>query len=155
MKLPDIWTGLASIVLGIFVVLKSQDFPDVAGGASPRLFPQIIGSLLALLGGAITVRTLIRDGFNSGWESPWWFSDMRKVMRVFYIPMAIVVFALASPIVGTIIVSALLLIGFSLLWQTRPMAASLFGVVFSVALYLFFTEVMRVPLPVGRLLSIF
>ncbi|MGR3199090.1 MAG: tripartite tricarboxylate transporter TctB family protein [Paracoccus sp. (in: a-proteobacteria)] len=155
MKLPDFWTGLAVVAIGLFVVFQTLGFPDVAGGASPRLFPQIIGGLLVVLGGSITARTLVRDGFRPGWDRPEWLADPRRIARILYIPVAIAVFALAAPSVGTVLVSAVLLFGFSLLWETRWLPALIFAVAFSIALYLFFTEVMRVPLPAGRLLSIF
>lgn len=155
MKLPDIWTGLAIVAIGLFVLLQTLGFPDVAGGASPRLFPQIIGGLLVILGGSITVRTLVRDGFRPGWDRPEWLSDTRRVLRIIYIPVAIAVFALAAPMAGTVIVSAVLLFGFSLLWETRSLPALIFAVAFSFVLYFFFTKVMRVPLPAGHLPSIF
>lgn len=149
MKLPDLWTGLAIFALGIFVIVKAQDFPDVAGGASPRLFPQIIGGILILLGGLVSARSVARSGINSGWEHPHWAEDQLKIARVLYVPVAIIVFAALARDLGTILVSALLIIGYSLLWRTGLLAACIFGIVFSVVIYLFFTAVMRVPLPIG------
>lgn len=149
MKLPDLWTGLAIFALGIFAIVKAQGFPDVAGGASPRLFPQIIGGILILLGGLVSARSVARSGIGTGWERPDWVGDRFKIARILYAPVAIIVFAALARDLGTIPVSALLIIGYSLLWRTGLLAACIFGSVFSVVIYLFFTTVMRVPLPVG------
>lgn len=149
MKLPDLWTGLAIFALGIFAIVKAQGFPDVAGGASPRLFPQIIGGILILLGGLVSARAVVQSGFAARWERPDWATDPLKVARILYVPVAIIVFAALARNLGTIPVSALLMIGYSLLWRTGLLAACIFGILFSVVIYMFFTTVMRVPLPVG------
>lgn len=149
MKLPDLWTGLAIFALGILAIVKAQGFPDVAGGASPRLFPQIIGGILILLGFLVAARAVARGEVGAGWERPEWAGDPFKVARILYVPIAIIVFAALARDLGTIPVSALLMIGYSLLWRTGWLAACIFGIVFSVVIYLFFTTVMRVPLPVG------
>lgn len=149
MKLPDFWTGLAVLILGAFAIIKAQGFPDVAGGASPRLFPQIMGAALMVLGGLVSARGAIRAGGIGGWEQPPWAAAPLKIARLIYVPCAIIAFPLFAHVLGTIPISALLIIGYAVLWRTGPLAALTFGICFSVAIYLFFTAVMRVPLPIG------
>lgn len=153
MRLPDIWTGLGFALMGIFVVLRATTFPEPAGAASPRLFPYIIGSAMALMGMAVALRALAaRRGADGARLLPVaedWMRDPRRIARVLLIPATIILYGLLAPGLGTLLVAVPLMFLNALAWQERPLPALISAVVVCVIVTLFFTRVMRVPLPTG------
>lgn len=146
MRLPDLWTGLAFCLLGIAIAWQARGFHVPAGAASPRLFPMIIGSVMALLGGAIAVRGLRgADGF----QMPGWMRSPRRLALVLWLPASVILFALLAPRFGTIAVAVPLMVIHGLLYGLSPVKALLSGVVGATALALFFTQLLGVPLPHG------
>ncbi|NDW00887.1 tripartite tricarboxylate transporter TctB family protein [Salipiger sp. PrR002] len=153
MRLPDIWTGLGFAVLGIFVVLQAQGFPEPAGAASPRLFPRIIGGAFVLFGLMIAGRSLaarLQGGdVRLVPQMEDWMRSPKRLARIVFIPLAIVLYGLLAPLLGSLPVSVVLVFVSALLWDERPLAAALVAVGVCLAVTLFFIEVMRVPLPTG------
>ncbi|MBY6136387.1 tripartite tricarboxylate transporter TctB family protein [Nocardioides marinus] len=155
MRLPDTYTGLAVACLGGFVVLRATGFPEPTGAASPRLFPYIIGSAFLVLGLAIAARSLcapqgrVTDAFRPLAND--WLRRPRHLLRVLLIPATVVLFGLLSPVLGTVLVAVSLIFLNALAWQEKPVPALVSSVVICVTVTLFFTKVMRVPLPTGPL----
>lgn len=59
----DFWAGIIFIFFGLAAVVIGQDYPmGTAGRMGPAYFPTILGSLLALIGVACVVRSLMRPG---------------------------------------------------------------------------------------------
>ncbi|MEN9059796.1 tripartite tricarboxylate transporter TctB family protein [Ponticoccus litoralis] len=158
MRLPDFWTGLGFACLGSFVVQRATGFPEPAGAASPRLFPYIIGSGLLLLGIAIAARSLRarRAAGHGGFfrpEAPDWMRNPLALARVLLIPLSIVLFGLLAPAFGTLLVATPLIFLNALAWQEKPLPALLSAVTICVIVTLFFTRIMRVPLPTSSFFS--
>ncbi len=153
MRLPDIWTGLGFAILGIFVVLQAQGFPEPAGAASPRLFPRIVGSGFVLFGLLIAGRSLAARMQGAKVrllpEVEDWMRSPKRLARILFIPLAIVLYGLLAPVLGSLPVSVVLVLVSALLWDERPIAAAVVSIAVCLVVTLFFIEVMRVPLPTG------
>ncbi|MDD9744518.1 MULTISPECIES: tripartite tricarboxylate transporter TctB family protein [Marinovum] len=153
MRLPDIWTGFGFACLGGFVALRATTFPEPAGAASPRLFPYMIGSAFVLLGLAVVARSLRARRHDDGRlfrpVAEDWMRSPRRMVRVLLIPLTIVAFGLLSPAFGTLLVATPLIFLNALAWQEKPVPALVSAVVICVVVTVFFTRVMRVPLPTG------
>lgn len=153
MRLPDIWTGLGFAIFGIFVVLQAQGFPEPAGAASPRLFPRIVGSGFVLFGLLIAGRSLAARMQGAEVrllpEVEDWMRSPKRLARILFIPLAIVLYGLLAPVLGSLPVSVVLVLVSALLWDERPIAAAVVSIAVCLAVTLFFIEVMRVPLPTG------
>lgn len=153
MRLPDTWTGLAFSCLGGFLVLRATSFPEPAGAASPRLFPYIIGGAFVLLGLIIAARS-IRARRNQAEGIFWpvreaWTHKPLNVLRVVLIPTSIVLYGLLAPMLGTLLVTVPLIFVNALAWREKPLSALVSAIVVCVVVAMFFTRVMRVPLPTG------
>lgn len=75
--------------------------------------------------------------------------DPRRIARVLLIPATIILYGLLAPGLGTLLVAVPLMFLNALAWQERPLPALISAVVVCVIVTLFFTRVMRVPLPTG------
>ncbi len=80
-----------------------------------------------------------------------WMRHPRQVARVAFVPLAIVFYGLLAPVAGSLAVSLVLVFISALLWNERPLGATLSALIVCIAVTLFFTRVMRVPLPAGPL----
>jgi len=59
----DFWTGAIFLFFGLAAVFIGQDYPfGTASRMGPAYFPTVLGSLLALVGLAAVVRSLVRPG---------------------------------------------------------------------------------------------
>lgn len=149
MRLPDLWTGLAVTALGLFVILQAQGFPEPAGSASPRLFPRIIGAAFMICGLAVAGRDFARGKAALLPPGEAWMRHPRQVARVAFIPLAIVLYGVLAPLAGSLWISLVIVFVSALLWNERPLSATLSAAIVCIAVTLFFTRVMRVPLPRG------
>lgn len=153
MRLPDLWTGLGFALLGGFVALRATTFPEPAGAASPRLFPYIIGGAILLFGLLIAARSVVArmNGAPVSFmpRAEGWMRDPRRILRIAMVPLTIVLYGLLAPQWGTLLVATPLVFLNALLWQERPLAALISALLICLGVSLFFTQVMRVPLPTG------
>lgn len=146
MRLPDFWTGLAFAAVGLTVVFMSSGLHVPAGAASPRLFPTIIGGLMALMGVGVALRGL-RCALN--------FSAFdlalggRRLGLMVWTPMAIVLFALLAPQFGTVIVAVPLVTIHGFVYGLAPRHALGLGMVAGILIPLVFTTLMGISLPAG------
>ena len=146
MRLPDFWTGLAFGAFGLAIALIARGFPVPAGAASPRLFPTIIGAAMALIGAAIALR-----GFRNAadFTIPEWLGNPRRIALMAYLPLAIIVFALAAPTYGTIAVAVPIMTVHCVIYGLNPLHAVVMGLVAGTAIPLAFSELLGIPLPYG------
>jgi putative tricarboxylic transport membrane protein len=151
MRLPDLWTGLAIVALGLFAILQAQGFPEPAGAASPRLFPRIIGAAFVICGLAVAARGLTKGKAALIPPGETWMRHPKQVARVAFVPLAIIAYGLLAPVAGSLAVSLVLVFITALLWNERPLGATLSALIVCIVATLFFTRVMRVPLPAGPL----
>lgn len=151
MRVNDLLLGLLMALIGAITVWASRDFPvppRQAYGAGT--FPTIIGWLLIVLGGLLTLR---------GWQkrSAWftWQGNV-AISRVWLslgaIVAAVVGYILLTPILGFPVVSSVmltLLIG----WLTggRWWLAVTVGLIATLLVWLVLAELLRVPLGLGIL----
>ena len=146
MRLPDFWTGLAFVAIGIAIAAKAQGLHVPAGAASPRLFPTIIGILMTLFGGAIALR-----GFRNAGDValPAWISSPRKVALVAFLPIAIIFYGLASPYLGSFVVAIILVSIHCIIYGVKPLPSLVIGAAAGVITTLIFTQGLGIPLPEG------
>ena len=146
MRLPDFWTGLLFAILGVAVAYMAQSFHVSAGAASPKVFPTLIGSVMAVLGAAIALR---------GWRSagdvslPAWISSPRQIALVIFLPIAIIFFGLVAPLYGTIPVAFCVVTAHCLIYGLRIPFAVAIGAAGSFVVTLIFIKLLGVPLPEG------
>lgn len=146
MRLPDFWTGVLFMALGITVAYMAQSFHVSAGAASPRVFPTLIGTVMAVLGAAIALR---------GWRSagalsvPAWFSNPRQVALVVFLPIAVLAYGLLAPIYGSTPVAFGVITVHCLIYGLRIPLAVAVGVAGSLIVTFIFIKLLGVPLPEG------
>jgi hypothetical protein len=59
----DFWTGIIFVFFGLAAVYIGQDYQmGTVGRMGPAYFPTILGTLLALIGAAAVIRSLLRPG---------------------------------------------------------------------------------------------
>lgn len=146
MRLPDFWTGLTFAVFGLSIAIIAHGFPVPAGAASPRLFPTIIGGGMIVLGGAIAIRGLRTA---TEFQAPAWCRAPRQMALMAYLPLAIVAFALAVPLFGTVAVAVPIVVIHCLIYGMKPLNAVVLGVVAGTAVPLIFGRLLGIPLPYG------
>jgi putative tricarboxylic transport membrane protein len=150
MRMPDFWTGLAFAVIGIAIVAKAQGLHIPAGAASPKLFPTIIGSFMALFGGLIALRGL-RDAGSV--VLPAWTSSPRVIALILFLPVAIMFYGLVAPILGSTFVAIILVAIHCVLYGIHPASAVAIGLTAGVVTTFIFTHGLGVPLPQGVILG--
>lgn len=150
MRLPDFWTGFVFAAIGIAIAVKAQSFHIPAGAASPRLFPTIIGSLMAIFGGLIALR-----GFRHAGDiaMPAWIASPRITALIVFLPVAIFLFGLAAPVLGASIVAIIIVSSHCLIYGIRPVSAVVIGLVSGVVITAVFVHGLGVPLPEGVILG--
>lgn len=143
---------------GLAVILHAATFPEMGGMEyGPAFFPSLIGGAFVIVGvamvfsGAVTPRT-VRGPLLA---RPEWTRQRIAVLRAMGVVLAVVAFALLSPVAGflatTIVISAGLLALMGADWRvTVPLS-----LVLPVALYYAFSTILRVPLPRGVLERMF
>ncbi len=146
MNLGEAAAGLLLLALGAYVSATASRFPHLAAGyPGPGLFPQVLGALLAVQGAALVVAGL-RDGGPRGF--PWTRGDLFNGLLVV---LAVVLYAVASPRLGFLVTSAVVLTGLMARLGAGLGRSLVLGPALAGALYLLFGKVLRVPLPPGLL----
>ncbi|WP_417211674.1 tripartite tricarboxylate transporter TctB family protein [Antarctobacter sp.] len=143
-KRQDFVLGLLFVGLGIAAAWMATDYNGASGN-----YPMVLGLILALLGGAVTVRA-VRFGRN----------EARALIDA---PAQMIIAA----VIATIYVALVVPLGFYtasfLLMLALPMAlgfrqavyALVVALVFMVLIYLVFSVLLEKPLPRDALLSLF
>ena len=146
MRLPNFWTGAVFAALGVTIAVIANGLHAPAGAASPRLFPMIIGGLMALMGTAIALRG-IAQGIRIA--PPAWLGSKRQVSLIAYLPAAIAAFALLAPEHGTIAVAVPIVVIHCLIYGLPLLGALGMGAVAGGLIPLAFTRLLGIPLPHG------
>jgi putative tricarboxylic transport membrane protein len=138
--------GLLLLALGAYVSATASRFPHLATGyPGPGLFPQVLGVLLAVQGIA-----LVAAGFR-GSDPPSFPWTRRDLFNGFLVVLAVGVYVVASPRLGFLVTSTLVLTGLMARLGAGLGRSLLLGPALAGALYLLFGKVLRVPLPPGLL----
>lgn len=150
MKVNDALTGAALIVFGLVVLWHVQAFPTIPGqryGAG--LFPGLIAVGLAACGAMLVVR-----GARSRaplLELAAWTSAPRPVAAFFSVIAGLAVYVAVADFLGFHLTGFLLLLGWTLVYGTRPAVAVAVAVIAPILIHLAFYRLLRIPLPWGLL----
>jgi Tripartite tricarboxylate transporter TctB family len=137
----DFWTGVMFIALGVIAMVVSRNYSvGTAGRMGPGYFPLLLGSLLAVIGLALVVRSFVIDG-----------APLERIALgpLCLIVLSVILFGALLQRAG-LVIALIVVIGVSALAsrQSRPLeVAALAAVVtaFSVAVFVYG---LRLPLPV-------
>jgi putative tricarboxylic transport membrane protein len=151
MKISDTVVGAGFVAAGALIVAATLNYPTLEQGhPGPSLFPRILGTLMAVFGGLVSVQGL-RTGDET--QAVHWAGLHRN--PAFVNALAVLVgstlFILFVERLGYLVMGSLLMFG--IMWRIKvPVArAFLIAVLFNNVVYLLFAKVMRVPLPLGLL----
>ncbi|WP_294610869.1 tripartite tricarboxylate transporter TctB family protein [Roseovarius sp.] len=143
-KRQDIVLGLLFAGLGIAAAVMATDYTGASG-----TYPKVLGLILALLGGAVTVRA-VRSGRNEARE----LIDVPAQMITAAV-IATIYVALVVPI-GFYTASLLLMLALPVALGFRQLLYALtVALVFMALIYLVFSVLLEKPLPREAFLSFF
>ncbi len=151
MKISDTVVGAGFVAAGALIFVGTLNYPTLeAGHPGPSLFPRILGGLMAVFGGLVSLQGLrARDVTD---EVAW----LRLHRNPSFINAMVVLAGVLAYIflvehLGFLIMGALVI--FTLMWrlQVRPMKAAVVAIVFNTIVHFLFAKVLRVPLPLGIL----
>lgn len=150
MRVSDLLSGVVFLIFGLSVIFQAGRLPAIGGGVlSPGFFPSILGIGLALGGTIIAGKALLRKAVFPIIHFEPWMKDCRKIITIVLICLLIPFFAFASPLLGTIITSFIILMSMMLVQKQKLMTSFIVSAIVSLAVYLLFSKAMGVPLPVG------
>ena len=141
--------GLGCMALGVSVFIMSLDLQKVRLGIGPAGFPKFIAVVLGILGLAQTVTTL-----SVGVEAPK-FNVEKKAATLFISAVAaVVVYVMLLDYIGFLLLTPILMMVMMWLFGERHFGKmALIAVVTTVIVWLLFTEVFMIFLPVGRIFA--
>lgn len=152
MKLGDRLLGLLFVVLGLAMLRAAGSFPSAPGtrfGAG--LFPSILGGGFAASGIVLIVQDLVASDRGPLFVRPAWAADAGTVLRFLLVPAAVLFYILASPTIGMVVASVMILGAFFAVLRVRARVAIAVAVSMSLAIHLAFSRMLQVPLPRGWL----
>lgn len=152
--MKDLSLGLVFLVLGVGVILASQEFPKVGNlqyGAG--LFPILIGAGMAV-GGLLlafgATRQIVREAGQNGAFSLLQRPDASWLLP--FVPCAMVVgYIYFSDTLGTLLSMVLIMFVLFCLRGVRLLPALITSVVAALVINYAFTNLLSVPLPQGML----
>ena len=139
--------GLACMALAAAVFIAAGNLQKVKLGIGPSGFPKFIAIVLGILGLAQTITAL-----SSGVEAPKFDVDKRAASLFSAAVAMSVVYVLLVETIGFLIMTPLLLIGLMVLFGERSIVKMLvIAAITTICIWLLFTEVFMIFLPVGRI----
>ena len=143
----ELMIGLACIALGVAVFIAAGSLQTVKLGIGPAGMPRFVAVLLMVLGLAQTVTAV-----STGVKAPEFKVD-KKAAGLFAAAVAMsVAYVLLVETFGFIILTPLLLIGLMFLFGERNFVKMLLiAAVVTACIWLLFTKVFMIFLPVGRI----
>jgi len=139
--------GIACIVLGAAVFIAAGNLQTVKLGIGPAGMPRFVSVLLMVLGLAQTVSAV-----STGVKAPEFKVD-KKAASLFISAVAMsFAYVLLVDMIGFLIMTPLLLIGLMYLFGERSIVKMLIiAVITTACIWLLFTKVFMIFLPVGRI----
>ena len=139
--------GVICMALGMAVFIAAGNLQTVKLGIGPAGMPKFVAVLLVVLGLAQTA-TALRSGVN-----PPKFDVDKRAASLFAAAVAMsVIYVLLVDTVGFLIMTPLLLVGLMILFGERNLIKMLvISIVTTVCIWLLFTKVFMIFLPVGRI----
>ncbi len=153
MKLSDFALGLVCAGFGAAVILQAAAFPDIPGMAyGPAFFPSLVGAGFVVCGAALVIGALWRGGAFVGLVTlPAWTRDRVAVVRALGVVGGTLAFILAAPVLGFLLTTGLLALGWLRLLAVRWGLSLSLALVVPLVLHYGFSDLLRVPLPRGVL----
>lgn len=146
----DVFLGLIFAVAGAYIYLEARTFPNLAGGyPGPGLFPQILGVLFILSGLGIATAAAARGGWPK--QAPLSQYATREKVNALLVVLAIIFYMLFVDVLGFIPVILVILIGLMLRTGVSLRWSLVLGVSLTLAAYILFNRILKVPLPAGIL----
>lgn len=151
MRVNDLLLGLLMALLGAITIWASRDFPSLPRqqyGAGT--FPALIGGLLIILGGLMTLRGWQHRDALFAWHGD--IAPKRVLLCIAAVIAAVIGYIELTPVLGFPIVS-LVLMTLMIGWLTagRWGLASVVAAVATTLVWLAFAELLHVPLALGVL----
>lgn len=146
-------TGLISLVLGIAVAVLTSQLPpsNVANDLGPQAFPYITSGILILCGIAIVLKKPVES-------KPFFKNGMVSIKRFALLWVVLIVYVAGMAFLGFIIPSIAVLFVMCMMFgkdpehgvDIAPWKAAVFAVVMTAAVYVLFSIVLQLRLPVGQ-----
>lgn len=157
MRFNDAITGAAAALFALLVLVYAQTFPRLEHQPiGPAFFPSLIALLMAVAAAALVVRG-VREYLAERrlFMGAAWTTSPAAWLRVLAVPAAVVAYLLLAPRIGFIPAAALIV--FAMAFQLRRpfLMALALGIAAALTIYLVFTQLFLVPLPVGPLEGLF
>lgn len=150
LKVSDFGSGLAIAGLGLAIFARAQSFSSpAAGSVSPAFYPGLIGLALAACGAGLAVAAVRRGAVRPVAALPRWLVRPGNVLAVLAVPAAILAYGLASPSLGFLATSILVMFGLLLAFRVSLLWSVAVALILPALLYVVFVILMRVPLPYG------
>ena len=148
--MKDYISGISGLLLSLYVFLESKTFADASEGAAnnPALFPIALAILLTIFSFIIIIQALLRR------EKLVFSFNKETIFKIglFFISLSIYVIALRfiGFLLSTIIFS-IFMINYLKGNKGISKESLIYGVLFSIIVFLIFNYVLKVPLPKGLL----
>ena len=151
MKISDTVVGAGFVAAGALIIAGTVNYPTLeAGHPGPSLFPRILGGLMAVFGGLVSVQGLRN---RDATEDVDWVRLHRNpaFINAMFVLAGVLAYILFVDKLGFLVTGALLL--FVVMWRLKVpiLQAFIVAVVFNAVVHFLFAKIMRVPLPMGML----
>ncbi|MCF3934919.1 tripartite tricarboxylate transporter TctB family protein [Acuticoccus sp. M5D2P5] len=150
LKVSDLCSGLAIAGLGLAIFARAQSFVSVgASPISPSFYPGLVGLVLTACGLGLAISAIRRGDVRPLATVPAWMARPGNIVAVLSVPVAIVAYGLASPALGFLATSVLVMFGLLLAFRVSVLWSVAVALILPALLHLIFVVLMRVPLPSG------
>lgn len=146
-------TGLISLALGIAVAVLTSQLPpsNVANDLGPQAFPYITAGILILCGIAIVLKKPVE-------AKPFFKNGMVSIKRFALLWGVLILYVAGMAFLGFIVPSVAVLFVMCMMFgkdpehgvDIAPWKAAVFAVVMTAAIYVLFSIVLQLRLPVGQ-----
>ena len=149
MKISDTAVGAGFVAAGALIIAGTLNYPSLDGGhPGPSLFPRVLGGLMAIFGGLVSLKGLRTGDATQDVE---WFLLHKSTgfINAVFVLVGVTAYILLVEKLGFLLTGALLLFVVMGRLKVRPLKALIVAVVFTAVVHFLFAKIMRVPLPLG------
>lgn len=147
-------TGVMAVVLGVVVAILTSQLPasNMANDVGPRAFPYITSGILILCGVTIFLNKPVE-------QKPFFKYGAASIKRFIALWVVLIVYVAGMAFLGFIVPTAAVLFVMCMMFgkdpehgvNIKPAQAAVFAVIVTVVVYILFSVVLRLRLPVGKL----
>lgn len=149
MKISDTVVGAGFAAAGVLTVAATLGYPSLDGGhPGPALFPRILGTLMAIFGGCLSLRGLRARDVS---DQVAWLSLHRSqgFVNALFVLSGVIVYIVVADRLGFLVVGTAVMFVLMGRLEVRAGRALLIAAGFTVVVYVLFARVLLVPLPRG------